>query len=637
MYFFVNTAKKIVLLTPLVVRTSQNIRLIQVWLVSLLPITTMSTTPDVKLTSTEEGDGKYTFNISITMDIPRQATTAPSKPDKSGEFVNVNPATVCVKVHELDGESQRTVTMRVKEDDDSVSSYEDDCTVYGHASDTKSLMKDIEHWEVKAFYVKKLLVWPADRRSVYRTDDMSVPVIYTGTLYDKPIYLDKTVHGEGYWVEKHSRLGELFLQNHRFKKELTARETLKSDLKKHWFVKSFNPDGDPDHNALIGITDKSAFACQWYVKDTYGIYHRDLYYVKEDDGYWVNKDSDLVKMIRESGNAGREDPITKAEQEAEDADEKAKRLDAETKALRADLPNWEIIDDVDKTLSGCFRYERSLLIDARVPQSRFWDAKFMMAINKVPTGHLYHRPTIDRHGIDRGFWIDRDSPLGRLMLEKRLEHHRKLKVVVPDEDKPIENVPNIQNDWKNWKIVRWEDKENVIIKPTEESVFSHCPAVFNGKLGVPVVWAKTGPSPNQKSMLKYDHNCEGYRIHFSSVLMVFLPRYTYEEYYYSQYGRYPDDSIPLLADDVEHWEFVTWKDSNRIIVRPGSMSKYHNCPAIVSLARHKSIGGSVGYILRYDTTHKGYCVDADDENFASISRPTYEEFINEAEGGETHE
>lgn len=204
-------------------------------------------------------------------------------------------------------------------------------------------------------------------------------------------------------------------------------------------------------------------------------------------------------------------------------------------------------------------------------------------------------------------------------------------VVVPDEDKPIENVPSIQDDWKNWKIVRWEDKENVIIKPTEKSVFSHCPAEFNGKMGVPVVWARTGSSPDQKSMLKYDRDCDGYRIHFSSVLMVFLPRYTYEEYYYSQYGRYPTDSIPSLADDVKHWEFVKWKDGGSIIVRPGSKSQYHNCPAVVSLARHKSIGGSVGYILRYDTINEGYRVDSDDENFASIPRPTYEEFIYKQE------
>lgn len=54
----------------------------------------------------------------------------------------------------------------------------------------------------------------------------------------------------------------------------------------------------------------------------------------------------------------------------------------------------------------------------------------------------------------------------------------------------------------------------------------------------------------------------------------------------------------------------------------------------MSLTRHKSIGGSVGYILRYDTTYKGYCVDADDENFASIPRPTYEEFIHKQEATE---
>ena len=488
---------------------------------SLLPNTTMSAAPVVNVATNQVGDGKFEINISITINVPTTTGGDVVVPETAQEVLPARKPEEDV----TDDESS--------DDDDKMDDEADEDTT---AADTERLRTDLKYWEIVDDDLNPgwMLVWPGDIHSVYRGRHKdSDPVIPTGTLYHSPLHFEESTLGRGYWVKRDSELGRLILQNHQHKKELTDREKLEADMKKHWFVKSINPDGDPDHNALIGVTKESAYACRWHVLDTHGLYNRLIYYTSHGDGYWVNKDSDLVKMIRESGNAGREDPITKAEEEKNST--------------------------------------------------------------------------------------------------------RELKVVVPGEDKPIENVPNIQDDWKNWEIVRWLDKENVIIKPTEKSLFSHCPAVFNGKMGVPVVWAKTGPSPDQKSMLKYDHNCEGYRIHFSSVLMAFLPRYTYEDYYYSQRGRYPTDSIPLLADDVKHWEFVAWKDSNRIIVRPGSMSKYHNCPAIVSLVRHKSIGGSVGYILRYDTTHKGYCVDADDENFASIIRPTYEEFINEADGGETRE
>ena len=619
----------------------------------------MSTsTPVVNVTTTKVEDGKFTFNISITLDVPSTASQSAAEPDEFGEFVDVAPEpvpeSVRVEVRELDGVTQRTVITSVggdvvrrritavnqaameDDDDDSVSSYEDETDDETDdekdeattAADTKRLLEDLDYWVVvnDVFSLGWLLVRPADIRSVYRgRHKESDPVIHTGTLHDGPIRFHESTVGHGYWVKKDSELARLILQNHQPKKELTAREKLEADMKKHWFVKTINTDGDPDNNALIGVTKESAYNCRWHVLDTHGLYDRLIYYTSHGDGYWVNKDSDLVKMIRESGNAGCDDPIAKVEEEAKTA----KRLDAETVALRADLRYWEIVGDAEYTHPDGFVSftERSLLVDNRDTRSRWWDAANFRPAKEVPTGHLYHRPTIVRHDTDGGFWIARDSPLGRLMLEKNSRY--KLKIVVPDEDKPSKDVPNIQDDWKNWQIVCWEDKENAVILPTEKSVFSHCPAVFNGKLGVPVVWARTGPSPNQKSSLKYDRFYDGYRIHFSSVLMVFLPRYTYEEYYYSQYGRYPTESIPLLADDVEHWEFVAWKESNRIIVRPGSKSKYHNCPAIVSLARHKSIGGSVGYILRYDATYKGYCVDADDENFASIARPTYEEFINQ--------
>jgi hypothetical protein len=616
----------------------------------------MSTTPVVNVTTTKVEDGKFTFNISITMDVSSTAIQSTAEPH---EFVSTDPESVRVEVEELDGVTKRTVSVytggyvvrrRVtavahaaeEDDDDSVSSYEDETDDEEDEdtteADTERLREDLKYWVIvndNPVLFGWLIAWPADIRSVYRgRHGESDPVIHTGTLYHMPLRFEESELGDGYWVKKDSELARLILQNQP-QKELTAREKLEADMKEHWFVDRINPNADDEHTALIRVTDKSANACRWHVMDTHGVYHRDLYYVKECDGYWVNKDSDLVKMIRESGNACREDPIAKAEEEAEEEAETAKRLDAETEALRADLRYWEIHRDKEYTHPDEFVSftERSLLIDIRDTRSLWWNAANLSPAKEVPTGHLYHRPTIVRHDTDKGFWITRDSPLGRLMLERNSVYTLNVPLS-EDETKPSEDVPNIQDDWKNWKIACWENKEYAIIKPTEKSVFSHCPVVFNGKMGVPVVWARTGPPPLHKSRLTYNRDCEGYRIHHSSVLLLFLPRYTYEEYYYSQYGRYPTDSIPSVADEAKHWEFVAWKDGGSIIIRPGSKSKYHNCPDIVSLTRHTSNGGSVGYILRYDTINKGYRVNSDDENFASIRRPTYGEFINKQEATE---
>lgn len=147
--------------------------------------------------------------------------------------------------------------------------------------------------------------------------------------------------------------------------------------------------------------------------ETGTLYHRPLYYSDMYAGYWINRDSDLYRLIKSNNNpnpAGSWMVCVKPRKDPEPITP-AKTAPREMSAglkLHHDLKNWFIV--------GTMKYRNSALICPN-------DGSDFAMINRhgdmvydtvIDTGDLYHRPLYysQKHG---GYWINNDSEIMRLM------------------------------------------------------------------------------------------------------------------------------------------------------------------------------------------------------------------------------
>ena len=149
--------------------------------------------------------------------------------------------------------------------------------------------------------------------------------------------------------------------------------------------------------------------------ETGTLYHRPLYYSDCYGGYWINRDSDLYRLIKSNNNPnpagswmGRTSVKETYNKPVSVKTPKERRDLSHRIALRFDIKNWFIV--------GTMKHRNSALI---CPNDRSVFAMMNRHGNMVydpviDTGALYHRPIYysPKHG---GYWINKDSKLAHLI------------------------------------------------------------------------------------------------------------------------------------------------------------------------------------------------------------------------------
>ena len=143
------------------------------------------------------------------------------------------------------------------------------------------------------------------------------------------------------------------------------------------------------------------------------LYHRPLYYSDMYSGYWINRDSDLYRLIKQNNHPNpavtwmacykpRDEPETTTPSKTT-----PREISAGEK-LRNDLKNWYIV--------GTMKYRNSALICPN-------DGSVFAMMNRhgcmvydtvIDTGDLYHRPLYysDKYS---GYWINTKSEIARII------------------------------------------------------------------------------------------------------------------------------------------------------------------------------------------------------------------------------
>lgn len=143
----------------------------------------------------------------------------------------------------------------------------------------------------------------------------------------------------------------------------------------------------------------------WFKKgetiETGTLYHRPLYYSDIHSGYWINRDSDLYRLIKTNNHhnpAGTWMPCVKPREEPE--------LATPGQKLRNDLKNWFIVASLSHSVLICPNDGSEFAMI-----NRHGD---MVYDTVIDTGDLYHRPLYysPKHG---GYWINKDSELSHLI------------------------------------------------------------------------------------------------------------------------------------------------------------------------------------------------------------------------------
>jgi len=255
-------------------------------------------------------------------------------------------------------------------------------------------------------------------KSNYYTVGDTIP---TGTLNDNnPIQyyigeIDDGYEGHcGYLIECDSNLYRLIKDNNNTslcaeakssKHSITERDVdaakLRVDINHcRWGIIREN---DVKNTALV-MREYSPDFKKGQTVETGSLYHRPLYYSDIHSGYWINRDSELYRLIKRNMRPNSERKTERKKAVTKVSNQRVRLSDEERaeRKLLDDIIHWRVKESNDNTLI-VRPVEGSLFFRRNRP------------FETIETGTLYHRPLVYSHKYG-GYWIHRDCELARLIL-----------------------------------------------------------------------------------------------------------------------------------------------------------------------------------------------------------------------------
>lgn len=157
---------------------------------------------------------------------------------------------------------------------------------------TPKFADDIQNWRVTYIIKRTQDKWVATIRPTETSAFAHCPaVVDTDGLYHRNIYYSPK--DNGYFIGTNSNLYATLMRICQTQNPNPYRTQFADDVKKNWFVvKTFSK------SALIRPSDSSVYKHRPRKIETEGVYYRPIYYVgNTKDGYFINKDSALFRMI----------------------------------------------------------------------------------------------------------------------------------------------------------------------------------------------------------------------------------------------------------------------------------------------------------------------------------------------------
>jgi hypothetical protein len=217
---------------------------------------------------------------------------------------------------------------------------------------------------------------------------------------------------------------------------------LRNDLK-HWSIREVRP------NSVL-IYPYSAFSMfRGHYKtfpDTIAtgtLYHRPLRFSDQYGGYWINKDSELAKLIDKNSQDVNSQRI---------APEMC--MNKDSKILQGDTSDWQVMEET----------EHMLLVRNNNPNSKWFGRGASRNVRKQPLAYSQR---------DGGFWINKNSPLAKLIRDAKPKTH-------------AHTISFIDDATHNWHVVMTKQNfdnggrvESALIRPYQKSRYANRPSVID--------------------------------------------------------------------------------------------------------------------------------------------------------------
>jgi hypothetical protein len=218
---------------------------------------------------------------------------------------------------------------------------------------------------------------------------------------------------------------------------------LRNDLK-HWSIREVRP------NSVL-VYPYSAFSMFRGRYKTFPdtivtgtLYHRPLHFSDQYGGYWINKDSELARLIDKNSQDINTQRIAPGS-----------CMNKDSKILQSNTSDWQVIEET----------EHMFLVRNNNPNSRWFGRGVSRRARMQPLAYSQR---------DGGFWINKNSALAKHIHKAQAKSH------VDAEGSFTDDIT------KNWKVVMTKQNfdndgcvESVLIRPCKRSRYENRPSVID--------------------------------------------------------------------------------------------------------------------------------------------------------------
>ena len=217
---------------------------------------------------------------------------------------------------------------------------------------------------------------------------------------------------------------------------------LRNDLK-HWSVLEVRPNT----MLIYPQSEFSVFRGRYKTfPDTIAtgtLYHRPLHFSDQYGGYWINRNSELAKLIDKTSqdmNSQRFFPESS--------------MNKDSKMLQEDSSDWQVLEET----------EHMLLVRNNNPNSRLFGRGVSRSARRQSLAYSQR---------DGGFWINKNSPLAKLIRDAKPKTQ-------------ADTITFADDVTKNWNVVMTKQNfdndgcvESALIRPCKKSRYENRPSVID--------------------------------------------------------------------------------------------------------------------------------------------------------------
>ena len=217
---------------------------------------------------------------------------------------------------------------------------------------------------------------------------------------------------------------------------------LRNDLK-HWSIREVRPNSVLVYPYSVFSMFRGRYKTFPDTIATGTLYHRPLHFSDQYGGYWINKDSELAKLIDNNSQDVNTQRI---------APEMC--MNKDSKILQGDTSDWQVIEET----------EHMLLVRNNNPNSRWFGRGVSRCARRQPLAYSQR---------DGGFWINKNSALAKVIRNAKPKSQADTITFVDDITKNW-NVVMSKQDFDNGGCV-----ESALIRPCKKSRYANRPSVID--------------------------------------------------------------------------------------------------------------------------------------------------------------